>query len=73
MPIIEDPERYDLAFRDHANCIIASPNGWAEAVQKALNLPENEVLRMRRNVLALREDRLLPEKAISHFNSQLLG
>jgi len=73
IPIIEDPERYELEFRDHENCIIATATDWGAAVRATLDISEREVQRMRRNVLALRADRLLPQKAIDRFNSQLLA
>ena len=73
IPIIEDPERYELEFCDHENCIIAAATDWGAAVRAALDVSQPEVQRMRRNVLALRADRLLPQKAIDRFNSQLLA
>jgi hypothetical protein len=38
-----------------------------------LNMTETDIVRMRRNIMILREERLLPERAISHFCAQLFS
>jgi hypothetical protein len=71
--MIEDPDLYSLGLRDGENCVLVKGCDWADATRRTLALPEAEILRMRRNVLALREERLLPEKAGSRFRRSLLG
>jgi hypothetical protein len=71
IPIIDDPHNYDLEFRNKQNCILANRHDWGTAIRTALSMSDPEVLRMRRNVLALREERLLPNKAVDRFCSQI--
>jgi hypothetical protein len=73
IPIIEDPQVYGLQLRDAENCIVAKPDDWGAAVRRALDLGEAEIRRMRRNVVALREEQLLPKRAIDHFRSQVIS
>jgi hypothetical protein len=73
IPIIEDPQVYGLGLRDAENCIVARPDDWGAAVRRALDVSEAETRRMRRNVVALREEQLLPKRAIDHFRSQVIG
>src|SRR5262249_51778236 len=71
IPIIEDPRVYGLELRDNDNCIIARPDDWGAAVQRALKMDEEEIRRIRRNVIGLREKQLLDDRAVEHFESQL--
>jgi hypothetical protein len=71
IPIIEDPQVYGLALRDNETCIIARADNWGATVRRALKISEADILRMRRNVIALRERQLLPKRVIEHFRSEL--
>jgi hypothetical protein len=71
IPIIENPQLYDLELRDDENCIVAKPDNWGAAVRRALDMTEADIVRMRRNVVALREERLLPARGIQRFRTQL--
>ena len=73
IPIIEDPWLYGLNLRDDETCIVAKPDDWGAAVTRALNMTQTDVARMRRNIVALREERLLPERAIERFRTQLFA
>jgi hypothetical protein len=73
VPILAEPRAYDLGLRDEENCIIVNDGNWLEATRRALGMPQSEVLRLRSSVLALREERLLPNIVAEHFCSQLLG
>jgi hypothetical protein len=71
IPVIEDPQVYGLDLADGENCIVAEPHDWGAAVRRVMELTEANILRLRQNVMALRQERLLPEKASHRFRSQL--
>lgn len=71
IPILEDPDVYELGLVDGENCLVAARNDWSSAVKRALRMADTDVLRMRRNVFFLRSKRLTPQKASERFNSQL--
>ncbi len=73
IPIIEDPQVYGLELHDGENCIVAKPEDWGTAVRVALDTAEADILRMRRNVIALREAKLIPHRAIDRFRSQVFA
>jgi hypothetical protein len=73
VPILAEPRAYDLDLRDGENCIIVNDNNWLQATRRALDLLPSDVLRMRRAVLALREERLVPAVAGERFCTQLLA
>lgn len=67
IPVLEDPELYNLPLVDGRNCVIAPEAGWAGAVRRCLALSTEEIARMRAEVLRLRESRLLPAVAAREF------
>ena len=73
VPIVAEPRAYDLDLRDGENCIVVRDNNWLEATRRALGMPQSEVVRLRHSVLALREERLVPNVAAERFCLQLLG
>jgi hypothetical protein len=72
VPILAEPEVYNLDLRDRENCIVVNNSDWLGATRRALAMPQSEVVRLRRSVLALRE-RLAPDAAAEHFCFQLFG
>jgi hypothetical protein len=74
IPIIEDPQHYQfLELRDVENCIVAKSNEWGVAVRRALSMSEEDIRRIRRKVAGIRQEQLLPQKAIERFRSQLFA
>lgn len=71
IPIIADPDFYNLDFKDGENAIIVKGNDWHDAVRRALALSADDVGAMRRRVLELREQ-LLPDVVAREFVSQLV-
>lgn len=60
IPILEDISRYNLGLEDEKNCIAVRNGDWLEAIQRAYRKTPAEVVRMRCNLVPLR-DILLPE------------
>jgi hypothetical protein len=73
VPILAEPDVYNLDLRDGENCILVKKGDWLGATRRALATPQPEVARLRSSVLALREKRLTPDAVAEHFCSQLLG
>jgi hypothetical protein len=74
IPIVEDPQHYQfLELRDGENCIVAKSNEWGVAVRRALSMSEEDIRRIRRKVAGIRQEQLLPQKAIERFRSQLFA
>jgi hypothetical protein len=73
VPIIADPDLYNLGLRDGENCIMVTHGDWLKATRRALAMPQSEVIGLRSSVVALREKRLAPNAAAEYFCSQLLG
>lgn len=67
IPVIEDPELYDLPFVDGVNCVVVGGADWALAVRRCLAFPPEQIARLRAGALRLREERLLPEVAARDF------
>lgn len=55
VPIIEDPEQYDVPFTDGTNCLIANPKDWGEAAGRAASLPKEHLVKLQRGLAALRK------------------
>ncbi len=72
IPVIEDPQLYNLPFADGENCILAAGADWSRAVRRCLASTPAEIARMREGVLRLRESRLRPDVAASGFRRALL-
>ncbi len=72
IPVIEDPELYNLPFVDGVNCLIVGGADWAQAVQRCLTCSPAEITRLRGGVLRLREERLLPDVAARDFREAFM-
>jgi len=55
IPIIEDPERYDIPFKDGINCLIANPTQWDEATSRAIALPAEQLFALQIGVADIRK------------------
>jgi hypothetical protein len=70
VPIIEDPEQYDIPFKDGINCLIAKPTQWDEAVSRAIVLTPDQLFALQvgvaeiRKLLALKDQVKLLEQLI---------
>jgi hypothetical protein len=73
VPILAEPDVYNLDLRDGENCIVVNNGDWLAATRRALAVPQSEVVRLRSSVLALREKYLTPDAVAKSFCSQLLG
>ncbi|HYR59396.1 MAG TPA: hypothetical protein VEO95_12235, partial [Chthoniobacteraceae bacterium] len=73
IPVIEDPELYNLPFADGENCILVAGADWSGAVRRCLASTPAEIARMREDVLRLRESRLRPDVAAIQFRRALLA
>jgi len=63
IPIIEDPDRYNIGLTDMENCILVKNKNWAEAIKRASNINSNDLSTMRLNIKKIVEYYLLPERA----------
>jgi hypothetical protein len=63
LPILEDPDRYNIGLQDMQNCIVVRDNNWTEAIERAYQLDAEMLTRMRENTQKLRERYLLPNVA----------
>jgi hypothetical protein len=72
IPILAEPDVYNLDLRDGENCIVVRNGDWRGGTRRALDMRESEVVRMRTCVLALRENSLLPDIVAERFCSQVL-
>jgi hypothetical protein len=63
IPILDCPEEYDIALADGKNCLKVAPGRWKDAVERALKMKPEEVIRMRAAVMETRDTYLLPEAA----------
>lgn len=70
IPILQDAHLYGLSLQDSVNCIVVKDDDWYGSVKAALSLPIEDLHRLRRNVMELREKMLTPSVAAQRFSGQ---
>ena len=74
IPVIEDPELYDIGLKDNETCFVVRNLDWAEGVRRALAATDSEVGRMRRAVVDLSRRKLTVDQASARLSlSQLFA
>ena len=63
IPILEDPDRYNIGLKDMKNCIVVRKKNWGEAIERAYDLNAESLLKMRYDIQKIIEYHLLPERA----------
>lgn len=63
IPILEDPDRYNIGLKDMKNCIVVRKKNWGEAIERAYGLNAESLLKMRYDIQKIIEYHLLPERA----------
>ncbi len=63
IPILDCPEEYEVGLVDGKNCLQVSAGRWKDAVERALRMKSEEVIKMRAAVMEIRNACLLPEAA----------
>jgi hypothetical protein len=58
IPILDCPEDYDIGLRDGENCLVVRRGDWIASVQKALEMAQPEIRRMRQVVLSVARNHL---------------
>jgi hypothetical protein len=77
VPILDDTflHSYDVDWQEGENCIIVKgshdPESWVRAIRRASDMPAEQVLRMRRGIRQLTEDRLRPNRAAERLLRKL--
>jgi hypothetical protein len=63
IPIVPDPDDYNIGLADGINCLQVSPGGWPAVLERAIHMEPESVAAMRANVSALKNSELLPDRA----------
>jgi hypothetical protein len=63
---------YDLDLVNGVNCVAVANDDWPEAMRRMERLPETEIVRMRRNIRAMLDDRVA-YRALSRDVCRRLG
>lgn len=71
IPIGEDVERYQVGLVDMEHCIEVHHGDWEEAIRRALTLDAASRVRMRRNLLKLRHEKLAFDVAALKFRREI--
>ncbi|MFL6212852.1 MAG: hypothetical protein ACJ74J_03060 [Blastocatellia bacterium] len=71
IPILDCPEEYDLGLRDGVNCLVVCNGQWDKGVQRALSMPAEEVIRLRRAIQELAQTELYPTGAARRWLCRL--
>ncbi|MCE9589813.1 MAG: hypothetical protein K8S99_04750 [Planctomycetes bacterium] len=71
IPITQDEKRYNIGLADMETCISADKGGWEDAVRRALAMPREERVRMRRNLAETRRRYLEIDAAAARLRKQL--
>ena len=73
IPVLEDPELYDVGLKDGETCVLVRNGDWAEATRRALAIPDDEVIAMRCAALDLSQRNLTVERMAGRLRSQLFS
>lgn len=71
IPILDCPEEYEIGLIDGKNCLQVSTGRWKEAVERALGMKSEEVIRMRAAAMDIRNAFLLPDAAGRNWLAKL--
>jgi hypothetical protein len=72
VPILEDPEVYNLPFIDGVNCLLVRGGDWSRPVAQCLTFDIGQVMAMREAVVRLRKEFVLPDAASQRFRRAFL-
>lgn len=72
IPILADPEQYNVGLEDMKNCIVVKNEMWAEAIERADKLCIHEIIEMRKNIISLRNNFLLPDILAARLRKNML-
>lgn len=63
IPVLHEDELelYDIDLRDRINCLVVKNQDWVTAVETLIAMPQEEVVHLRSNILAMREQYLSDE------------
>ena len=73
IPVLEDPELYDVGLKDGETCVLVRNGDWAGATRRALAIPDDGIIVMRRAVMGLAQRNLTVERMAARLRSQLLS
>ena len=73
IPVLEDPDLYDVGLKDGETCMLVRNGDWAEATRRALAIADDEIVAMRRAVLELSRRTLTIERMATRLCSQLFS
>lgn len=71
IPLTHDAGRHNLGFEDNVNCIIAHHDQWEEAIDRAAAMGDDQVIRMRRNLVEMASRRIAPDAAGARLRREL--
>lgn len=70
VPILEEAHLYGLGLQDSVNCILVKDGDWYSSVKAALSLSIEDIQKLRKNIIDLRDKMLMPSGAAQRFSEQ---